>query len=99
MIDTKTWCGEKIEVAKILAKRLDEIEINTPLTKKVNKFINKFHLRMKAIDELEKTERKYYMHLMLDDSKKNIKEGFNGDVQSLLLNLIHALWSNRIKNI
>lgn len=93
--DYRTWCDEEIRAGIVLADILNEFEDNK-LTKKVNTYVHKFHTRMHALNGLNKTERRYFMGLLLQETRKEIKLNFEGNVKSFLTNIISSLYRRKL---
>jgi len=97
-ISHKTWCDDSILAAIILEDILNK-DGDAKLIKKINILFHKFSIRMNSLSSLEKGERKYYMHLHLKETKNLINFTYNDPIKSYLLNVIHAIWNNKMKLI
>lgn len=83
-------------------ERLNEILFtvnNKNLTQKVGSVIHKFHIRMNALNHLEKDVRTYYMMLLYNDTKKSVRVGFDGRVRMFLLNTLAGKFREVLKKI
>lgn len=69
------------------------------LNQKVNSVIHKFHIRANSLNHLNKVERSYFMMALYKDTQKNIRAGFNGKVQTFLLNTLAGKYRNVIRKI
>ena len=90
-----TWCGQEITASVILEQILNEKE-DGKLIKKVNTYVHKFHERLHSLNRLDKTHRKYFMRLFYTDTIREVKSNFEGEVQSYLLNVLAAIYRNKL---
>ena len=74
--------------------------IDNPHTcRKIGTYVHKFHIRMNALNTLNKVERKFSMNLCLIETKKSIFMNFDSVSSYYLDNLISAIYRNKLKLI
>ena len=95
-VDYTTWCDDSVKAAIILAKILDERDEHM-LTKKVNKYIHKFNMRVNELTEVNKTERELYLMLLYHHTRNNIRTNFDTEVSKFLSNVITATYRKKLR--
>jgi hypothetical protein len=77
---------------------LEELD-DSKISKKVNQFLHKFHIRINALNGLEKSERIFFMDLQLVHARGEINSNIDSKVKSHLKNEITAIYRNKIRLI
>jgi hypothetical protein len=97
--DHTLWCSVDINCGVVLADILNKIG-NKGLVSKVSTHINRFNVRSKALNVLDKGSRTYYLHLLLHDANAAInKAPFPTNVKTFLLNFIRVKFREEINKI
>lgn len=72
---------------------------NHEMTKKVRRYLHKFHIRINSLNALDKQERIYFMDLQLVHARREINANIDSKVKSHLKNEITAIYRNKIRLI
>jgi hypothetical protein len=98
-VDLTTWCTPESLAGKYLASTLEEIG-DKKLVEKVNVYFHRFQIRMKALNDLDKSMRIFYLGLLLEKTEKEIELNVKHEkVKSLMMNLITAFYRMEMSKI
>jgi len=95
-VDPTTWCSPENQAAQYLADTLNKIG-DEKLVQKVSVYFHRFNVRAKALHELKKGMRFFYLTLLLNKTKTEIGFNVNNEkVKSLMLNIITAFYRKEL---
>jgi len=88
-VDHTAWTDPHSKAGKYLADELSRLD-DMKLGQRVGSYIHKFHKRMVAINGVEKEARTFYLQMLLNKTKTDIRKNFKTTklIGTLLENLI-----------
>lgn len=99
-VDHTSWYEPENKAAQCLADVLEEMG-NKKLTKKVGKYINKFHQRAKALNTMDNGTKMFYYQFLVKNTKADVRKYFfqHELVVTLLESLITAIYRDELRKM
>jgi hypothetical protein len=98
-INSTTWCAPENQAGKYLADILSNIG-DDKLIQKVSVYFHRFQTRIKAVNCLDESLRRFYLQLLLKKTEDDINSNiYHEKVKSLMLNIIKGFYRVELSKI